>query len=122
MKIDVDFYELPDGREPAKLFLESLDKKSRAKMFREIDLLESNGPDLRFPHSRYLSNGIFELRAKQGNDISRVMYFFYAGSKAILTNGFVKKSQKTPRQELELAIKYRLDYLNNYPPTGGKTK
>lgn len=52
MKTEVVFYELPDGREPAKDFLDSLDKKLKAKMFREIDLLMENGSDLRMPHSR----------------------------------------------------------------------
>lgn len=77
MKTEVVFYELPDGREPAKDFLDSLDKKLKAKMFREIDLLMENGSDLRMPHSRSEGNGIFELRAKQGSNICRVMYFFY---------------------------------------------
>ena len=78
---------------------------------REIDLLVTNGPELRLPHSRPVEDGIFEIRAKQGSDLSRAMYFFYTGQKAVLTNGFVKKSQKTPKNEIELAKKYRQDYL-----------
>lgn len=111
MHVEVDFYEKPDGTEPAAEWLDSLDKKMRAKMFREIDLLASNGPDLRMPHSRSLRDGIYELRARQGSDISRVLYFFYIGNKAILTNGFIKKTQATPKKELERAIRYRADYL-----------
>ena len=111
MLIEVEFYELPDGTEPVRVFLDSLDTKIQAKMFREIDLLVANGPDLRLPHSRQVEDGIFELRAKQGTNISRVMYFFFVGQKAVLTNGFIKKSQKTPRKEIELAKKYRQDYL-----------
>lgn len=114
MKIDVEFYELPNGTEPAKKFLDSLDKKLRAKMFREIDLLEENGPDLRMPHSRPVGNGIFELRTKQSSNISRVMYFFIVGQKAILTNGLVKKTDKTPRSVIDLAEKYRDDYYERF--------
>ena len=77
MNIDVEFYELPDGSEPAREFLDGLDRKMRAKMYREIDLLVMNGPELREPHSKCLNDGIFELRAKQGSDISRVLYFFF---------------------------------------------
>lgn len=62
-----------------------------------LDLLEMNGPLLREPYSKPLENGIFELRTKQGSDITRVLYFFIIGKKAVLTNGFVKKSQKTPK-------------------------
>ena len=54
-----------------------------------LDLLEMNGPLLRKPYSKPLENGIFELRTKQGSDITRVLYFFIIGKKAVLTNGFV---------------------------------
>lgn len=120
MFIDVEFYELADGTEPVRNFLESLEPKLKAKMFREIDLLMANGPDLRMPHSRSVEDGIFELRAKQGTDISRVLYFFFFGKKAILANGFIKKSQKTPQKELALAKKYRDDYCECQKKAGGK--
>lgn len=120
MRISVDFYELPDGREPARELLDSLDTKLKAKMFREIDLLVENGPELRMPHSRHIEDGIFELRAKQGSDISRVLYFFFIDKKAILTNGFIKETDKTPRSEIELAKKYRQDYLMNKLKKGEK--
>ena len=97
MNIDVDFYELPNGEEPARTFLDSLDLKMRAKMYREIDLLVMSGPELREPHSKHVENGIFELRARQGSDISRVMYFFFSGGKAILTNGFIKKDRENTK-------------------------
>ena len=79
-----------------------------------LDLLEMNGPLLREPYSKPLENGIFELRTKQGSDITRVLYFFIIGKKAVLTNGFVKKSQKTPKTEKELAKKYKADYEQRY--------
>ena len=120
MFIDVEFYELADGTELVRDFLDSLEPKLKAKMFREIDLLMANGPDLRMPHSRSVEDGIFELRAKQGTDISRVLYFFFFGKKAVLTNGFIKKSQKTPKKELELAKKYRDDYCERQKKAGGK--
>lgn len=72
--------------------------------------MENNGSDLRMPYSEYLGNGIFELRAKVGSDISRELYFFFLGQKAILTNGFIKKTQKVPREQLKLAEKYKRDY------------
>ena len=70
----------------------------------------NNGPLLREPYSKSLGDGIFELRIKQGNDITRVLYFFFIGNKAILTNGFIKKTQKTPKNVIETAKKYREDY------------
>ena len=109
---EVIFYEKPDGTEPAKEFLQSLNIKMRAKMVRTIELLEMNGYQLREPESKLIEDGIFELRAKVGTDISRVMYFFTDGQRAILTNGFIKKTQRTPKAEIEKAKIYRADYLN----------
>ena len=108
---EVIFYDKADGTEPAKDFILSLDKKMRAKMLRTISLLADNGPDLREPCSKPLGDAIFELRAKVGSDISRVLYFFIVGRRVILINGFIKKTQKTPPAELERAKRYRADYL-----------
>lgn len=81
-------------------------------MIQLVNMLEKNGSELRMPYSKHIVDGIFELRAKVGSDISRVLYFFIIGSKAVLTNGFIKKTQKTPRSEIELAKKYRNEFLN----------
>lgn len=77
-----------------------------------IELLAENGSALREPYSKHLVDGIFELRAKFGSDISRVFYFFVIGKRIVLTNGFIKKTQKTPKSEIELAKKYRNEFLN----------
>lgn len=108
----VFFYNKADGTEPAKEFLLSLDKKMRAKMFKTIELLMNNGSDLREPYSKPIGDGIFELRAKVGSDISRILYFFVVGDNAILTNGFIKKTTKTPSGEIERAKRYRNEYLS----------
>lgn len=73
--------------------------------------LETFGNQLREPHSKPLEDGIYEIRAKVASDITRVLYFFVVNKKIILTNGFVKKTQKTPDNEIALAQKYRKDYL-----------
>lgn len=112
MEITIVFYSKADGTEPVVDFLNSLDNKMKAKVFRTIDMLASYGFELREPFSKPLGDGIFELRAQVGNNISRVLYFFIVGSKAVLTNGFVKKTQKSPASEIELAKKYRADFLS----------
>ena len=106
------FYESAGGEQPAKAFLLTLDKKMRAKMVSMISLLQNNGYELREPYSKYLSEGIFELRAKVGSDVTRVLYFFYVDRQIVLTNGFVKKTKKTPKKEIERAKKYRADFLH----------
>lgn len=106
----VEYYETEDGTRPAEDFILSQDKKMQAKLFMSLELLEIKGPELREPYSKPLGDGIFEVRAKQGSDISRVLYFFVVGRKIILTNGFVKKTQKTPPREIERAKRYRADH------------
>lgn len=108
----VDYYKFPDGSNPIDPYLNSLDIKMRAKVLRTVELLETFGTQLRLPHSRHLEDGIFELRIKQGTNIERVLYFFFLDNRAILTNGFSKKTRQTPRKELDLAKKRRADYLS----------
>lgn len=113
---DVLFYDLPDGSKPVKDFMDTLDAKMFVKVVRTIDMLKQVGPSMRLPYSEHLDDGIFEIRVKQGTNITRVLYFFFVGKKIILTNGFVKKTQKTPKNELALAKKYRDEYKSR----GGK--
>lgn len=105
-----DYYTLPNGRQPAKEYLDSLEKGLQSKTMRTIGLLQLYGHILGEPESKHLEDGIFELRTTMGNNASRVLYFFVVGDKAVLTHGFVKKTQKTPRREIEKAKRYRKDY------------
>ncbi|NLM17135.1 MAG: type II toxin-antitoxin system RelE/ParE family toxin [Candidatus Riflebacteria bacterium] len=110
-EFEIIFYRASDGKEPVKDFLDSLPVKMRAKMLRTIVMLQTNGPLLREPYSKAIGDGIFELRAQVATDITRVLYFFFIGRKIILTNGFIKKTQKTPASEIEKAKVYRANYL-----------
>ncbi len=110
-KFLVEFYEKENGEIPVEEFLLSLNVKMRAKLVGMIEILQEKGNSLREPYSKYLRDGIFELRGKVGSDISRVLYFFYYDGKIILTNGFVKKTQKTSQSEIERAKTYRDNYL-----------
>lgn len=108
--LNVDFYHKVNGECPVKEYFDSLSPKLRTKTLRSIMLLEEFGTNLRMPYSAPIGNGIFELRFIVGNDITRVLYFFIKGNTAILTNGFTKKTQKTPVREIEKANQYRADY------------
>lgn len=109
--MEIKFYKDQAGKIPVRDFLDSLDVKMRQKMLRSIQALQDMGVSLRMPLSEALDDGIFELRAKIGTNISRVMYFFVIGNRAVLTHGFVKKTQKTPPREIERAKKIRDDYM-----------
>ena len=108
--VDIEFYDTEEGSCPVQEYLDTLEPKLLAKTLRTIDLLETNGTKLRMPFSEHIKDGIFELRAKQSSDITRILYFFYVGNTAVLTNGFTKKTRKTPKNQIELASKYKDDY------------
>lgn len=107
----VEFYETKDGERPAEEFLNELDIKMRGKLVMTLKVLQEKGNRLQEPYSKHLEDGIFEVRGKVGTDISRVLYFFYYGGRIVLTNGFIKKTQKTPRSEIEKAKLYRKDFM-----------
>jgi len=109
--LEIEIYETEDGRIPFMEHLESLDPKMRAKVLKDMDLLEEFGTALRKPYSAPLGDGIFELRTKLGSNVVRTLYFFFVGSRAVITHGFVKKTQKTPKGEIERAKEYRADWL-----------
>jgi phage-related protein len=56
------------------------------------------------------ANGLFEIRIKQGSDIFRIFCIFDEGNLVVLFNGFTKKTQKTPNQEIEKALKIKDNY------------
>lgn len=76
----------------------------RAAYARLTDLLEEFGMDLRLPHSRAMGEGLFELRPKGKEGIARVFYCTLIGKRIVILHGFIKKTQETPRKELEIAI------------------
>ncbi|PJZ76296.1 type II toxin-antitoxin system RelE/ParE family toxin [Leptospira neocaledonica] len=98
--------------EPAEDFLLKLENKLKAKAFRTIELLAEFGPELREPFSKKIQGyaGLFELRIKQGSNICRLFYFFEKGRVVIITSGFVKKDQKTDKDELTRAFKLMKTY------------
>ena len=119
MKFVIEFYETENKQCPVAEFLDSIaDKKLLTKVLRDISFLEVNGHLLREPQSKSLSDGLFELRTKQGTDIVRIIYFFFVGRKIVMTNGFVKKTQKTPERERLRALQCRQDYLERHKGDG----
>ncbi len=107
----VIFYEKDDGSRPAEDYLKSISPKMVARIYSTVALLEEYGNQVRMPRSEHLQDGIFQIRAQQEGNISRVLYFFAVGKTIVLTNGFTKKTPRTPPAEIELAKKYREDYM-----------
>lgn len=94
-------------------FFEKQREKVKDKIIWTFDLIE----DLQRVPETYLkhlenTDGLYEIRVQQGSDIFRIFCFFDHGQLVVLANGFQKKTQKTPKQEIEKAIKIKEEYEN----------
>lgn len=99
------------GRKPVEEWIASLDPAARAEVLLLIDLLEEHGTALREPFAKHLEDAIWELRARGPDGVYRVLYFHWFGHTFGLLHGFTKKTQKTPRAELEIAKQRRAAWL-----------
>ena len=115
MPWNIKFYKKKDGEAPVKKFFKSLPQKHRAKAYWIIELLKEYGTNLREPYTKSIKGekykGIWELRVKFAGDISRIFYFIPVKNTFILLHGFIKKTNATPKGELETAKHYMEDYL-----------
>ncbi len=93
----------------------ALPPKILAKMLHIFELIEMAGAKLGEPYTKSLNNGLFEVRAKAQEGIGRSIYCYQKGQKIIILHTFVKKSQKTPKKDLEIALKRKkeIDNANN---------
>ena len=73
------------------------------RYLRYSDRMEIYGPDLGMPHTRAMGEGLFELRLKAAEGIARVFYCTMVGKKIVILHQFIKKADKTPLKELEIA-------------------
>ncbi len=74
-----------------------------ARFLRYAERMEIYGPDLGMPHTRAMGRGLFELRLKAAEGIARVFYCTVVGRQIVMLHQFTKKSEKTPRKELDIA-------------------
>lgn len=113
-EFSIDFVKLDSGNVPFNKFLDTLSIIERAEvlaLIEEFRILKSNNDNLPQSMSKFLREGIFELRTKHKNRISRSLYFFTINKVIVFTHGFIKKTEKTPINEIEKALKYRNIYL-----------
>ncbi len=107
----VEFYSDGDDNSPVLDWYQTLDDKTKAKLLWTFQLLEANGIDVGMPYVKPLEDKLYEVRAEVNRNAIRVIYFLYTGRRFILLHGFQKKTQKTPKKELEKARTYLEDFL-----------
>lgn len=107
MEFRIEFYREVSGQSPVEEFLLTLAKNNRVLLARTREGITK----LRYrayhrePLSKHVEAGLWELRIKAESDILRIFYTFTKGGVIILLHGFIKKQQKTPVSELEMARK-----------------
>jgi phage-related protein len=94
----IDYYS-----EDVRLEIEALPVGIRASYARLTELLEEFGLELRMPHSRAMGSGFFEPRPRGREGIARVFYCTKVGRKIIILHSFIKKTNETPKRELDIA-------------------
>lgn len=114
---NIEFYEKANGESEIWEFLENLRIKSATsknariqykQVTLQIELLQNNGTSLPSNITKHIEDGIWELRP--GNN--RVFYFFFKNDTYVLLHQFRKKTQKTPKREIEKAKSERTDYIS----------
>ena len=108
----IHFYRTISGKCPVEEFLDTLSDKQVEKVLWVLRIIR----DVDFVPKEYLkklvnTDDIWEIRVKSGSNIFRILGFFHKNKIIILTNGFMKKTQKTPSKEIKLAQERKKDYL-----------
>jgi phage-related protein len=113
----IEYVQLPNGRVPAREFLDSLDDNAAARIDAFIDRLGVYGNRMQGKFVKKLAGDIFELRVKQFDRIFRILFFYQPGMLIVITSGFQKKTEQTPPAEIVRAALLRklwLKYRNRY--------
>ncbi len=110
---EIKFYKTLEENCPVEEFLDSLTSKQAQKVVWVLQLIE----ELETPPAQYLkklvnTDDIWEVRVQLGNNIFRLLGFFENEQLLILNHGFMKKTQKTPSQEIKMAESRKKDYFN----------
>jgi len=106
----VIYYTTDIDENPVKKFIDSLQKRDKAKIFRIFQNIEQYGLLSILPHLKKLTETPFwEIRILGENNI-RIIYLAISAESILVLHGFLKKSQKTPIREIEIASKRLMDY------------
>lgn len=110
--LTVEFYQQPSGACPVENFLDSLNGKQAQKVAWVLDLIRTLPRPPKQFFKKLVGTELWEVRAEFAGDAFRLIGFFDGESLIILTSGFTKKTQKTPKQEIKTAERRRKDYFS----------
>ncbi|QWE21248.1 type II toxin-antitoxin system RelE/ParE family toxin [Polynucleobacter sp. AP-Kolm-20A-A1] len=99
--LDVYFFKTEAGNEPVRQWLQLLSPKDKKVMGKDIKTIQFGWP-LGMPLARHIDSELWEVRSRLSNGIARIL-FLLDGNSMVLIHGFIKKQQKTPKPDLDLA-------------------
>jgi phage-related protein len=113
----IEFYQSPNGNPVVYDWFLNQETQVKARLAQIFDLLQDKGTLVGMPYVRPIVNTkLYEIRVERSTNIYRIFYFAYTGQRFILLHGFQKKTQKTPKKEIELAEKRRKEFLAQEKP------
>lgn len=102
-KLDVVFYRSALGNEPVRNWLRNLSREDKKTLGQDIETIQLGWP-LSMPLVRSLGDGLWEIRSNLGNNrIARIIFFIHQKT-IVLLHGFIKKTQKTTKEDIRLAL------------------
>ena len=106
------YYTISKEENPVKIFIDSLQIKQKAKIFRIFQYIQAYGLSSVLPHIKRLTGTpLWEIRILGRNNI-RILYIAFNKDTILLLNGFVKKTPKTPPKEIDIALRRLADFNN----------
>lgn len=117
MKWEVEFYQDSQGSIPVQDFICHQSAKVKAKILRYIDLLQDFNLSLGQPYvEKLVGSDVWELKIRHGSNYYRILYFASTGRRFVLLHAFIKKTDKTPKNEIEIAQNRIFDYRERCSP------
>jgi phage-related protein len=110
----IEYYVTLEGKCPLQEFINSLSAEGQAKYIFITRLLKEYGIHVKEPYVKQITGHkkLYELRIKDPSGMSRILYFAHTGRKFVLLHGFIKKTDKTPAKEIDIAEQRMKDYLS----------
>jgi phage-related protein len=108
---EIIYYTDEHNVSPVEEFLQGLDLKTQARFDWSIERLRQLNVHAREPLVKHIEGKIWELRRSSDGNIFRLLYFFYTGRQIVFLHGFAKKTQKTPRREIDTAQRRLDDFI-----------
>lgn len=117
--IKIIFYKTKDNKCPVEEFLDSLSDKQAQKVAWVLRTVRDFNPIPKQYFKKLINTeGLWEVRISSGNETFRLLGFFENNNFIVLTNGFKKKTQKTPRKEIKLAERRKYEFLSRRAKNG----